>query len=338
MARVDPSGEVAMLFAENVSVSQERLRQIVADIPLSESGDGILKEHNLRYMAKSEGSSMKIAFIDLTDDIAATRNALLASVVFCVIALAAFLFISLYLSRWALQPVERAWAQQRRFIADASHELKTPLTVILANTGILRANRSSTVEQQMNWVDNTEAEASRMKKLVDNLLFLARADGAETPLAYSVVNLSDVFVSTALAFESVAFERGISLETMAISPDLHISGNEVQLGQLIGILLDNAAKYAKEGSVVTLSLEARQAKAALTVHNDGSYLPPNELAHIFDRFYRADQSRSAEGYGLGLSIAQSIVEAHAGKISARSDVSGGTDFTVLLPLYDGGER
>ena len=186
----------------------------------------------------------------------------------------------------------------------------------------------------MNWVENTEAEATRMKRLIDSLLFLAKTDDAELPVVHSKVNLSDVFLSAALSFESVVFERGISLETSAITSEIHISGNEAQLKQLIGILLDNAVKYSKEKGIVTLSLEARQSKAALTVHNQGSHIAAADLEHIFDRFYRADKSRSAEGYGLGLAIAKSIAEAHAGKISARSDAEHGTSFTVSLPLND----
>lgn len=328
----DQNDGIELLSRENISISEEQLEQIVKEVLLSESGQGVLKDYDLRYMIKIEGNFIKIAFIDLTDDIATMRNTLVTSIFSCTAALIAFFFISLYLSRWALRPVERTWEQQRRFVADASHELKTPLTVILANTGILKSNRSCTIEQQMNWVENTEAEATRMKKLVDNLLFLVKTDDTELPVTHSKVNLSDIFLSVALTFESVAFERGIFLETTAITPDIYIWGDEAQLKQLIGILLDNAVKYSKKDGVVTLSLEPRHSKAALTVHNHGSHLSAEDLEHIFDRFYRADKSRSAEGYGLGLSIAKSIVEAHAGKIFALSDRVRGDTFTALLPL------
>jgi len=330
----DQNGWTELLSAENISISDEQLNRIAEEALSSEGGQGVLGDYSLRYMVKNEGSFTKIAFIDIAGDITTLRNTVITSICSCAAALAAFFFISLYLSRWALRPVERAWEQQRRFVADASHELKTPLTVILANTGILKSNRSSTIEQQMNWVENTGAEAARMKKLVDNLLFLAKTDDAELPVLHSKINLSDVFLSVALSFESVAFERGVSLETSAIASDIHIFGNEAQLKQLIGILLDNAVKYSKEKGVVTLSLETRQSKAALTVHNHGSHMAAADLEHIFDRFYRADKSRSAEGYGLGLAIAKSIVDAHAGKISARSDKVHGTAFTVSLPLND----
>jgi len=327
---IDQNGGRELLSAENISISDEQLSLIVEKALSSESKQRILRDYNLRYMISNKGKEIKIAFIDISDDIKTLENTVVTLIFSCVAALIAFFFISLYLSKWALRPVERAWEQQRRFVADASHELKTPLTVILANTGILKSNRLSTVEQQMNWIENTGAEATRMKKLVDNLLFLAKADDTELSVTLSKVNLSDIAISSALAFESVAFERGVLLATSEIAADIYISGNEAQLKQLIGILLDNAVKYSEEKGVVTLSLETRQSKAALTVHNQGSYMAADDLEHVFDRFYRADKSRSAEGYGLGLAIAKSIVDAHGGKISVRSDAVHGTTFTVMM--------
>jgi len=327
---IDQNGGRELLSAENISISDEQLSLIVEKALSSESKQRILRDYNLRYMISNKGKEIKIAFIDISDDIKTLENTVVTLIFSCVAALIAFFFISLYLSKWALRPVERAWEQQRRFVADASHELKTPLTVILANTGILKSNRLSTVEQQMNWIENTGAEATRMKKLVDSLLFLAKADNTELSVTLSKVNLSDIAISSALAFESVAFERGVLLATSEIAADIYISGNEAQLKQLIGILLDNAVKYSEEKGVVTLSLETRQSKAALTVHNQGSYMAADDLEHVFDRFYRADKSRSAEGYGLGLAIAKSIVDAHGGKISVRSDAVHGTTFTVMM--------
>ena len=327
---IDQNGGRELLSAENISISDEQLSLIVEKALSSESKQRILRDYNLRYMISNKGKETKIAFIDISDDLKTLENTVVTLIFSCAAALIAFFFISLYLSKWALRPVERAWEQQRRFVADASHELKTPLTVILANTGILKSNRLSTVEQQMNWIENTGAEATRMKKLVDNLLFLAKADDTELSVTLSKVNLSDIAISSALAFESVAFERGVLLATSEIAADIYISGNEAQLKQLIGILLDNAVKYSEEKGVVTLSLETRQSKAALTVHNQGSYMAAADLEHVFDRFYRADKSRSAEGYGLGLAIAKSIVDAHGGKISVRSDAVHGTTFTVMM--------
>lgn len=330
VVHVNNSGEINLIMSENVSISEVKLGQIVAEAKASGQDSGVLRENHLLYFKKYEPDGLRIAFIDVSGNTASISMIVLYSVLLCLSALAAFFLISLFLSRWALRPVEQAWRQQRQFVADASHELKTPLTVILANTGILKSNRADTIERQIGWVENTEAEAKRMKKLVDSLLFLAKTDDAKTPVVHSKINFSDVVLGAALAFESVAYERGIAIDTGRISPDVYILGDEAQLGQLSGILLDNAVKYSDDGGTVTLSLTARQEKAVFTVHNAGAHLGEGDLGRVFDRFYRADKSRSNEGYGLGLSIAKSIAESHNGKISAESSGEKGTDFIVVL--------
>ena len=170
-----------------------------------------------------------------------------------------------------------------------------------------------------------------MKTLVDELLFLARMDAAHTPVLVPL-DLSDVVMSRLLPFESVAYEQGITLDSR-IDPGILVSGDAGQLGQLTGILLDNACKYADRGGRVSLTLDVCQPLARLQVHNTGAPIPPDKLAHLFERFYRADDSRSREkgGYGLGLAIAHSIVETHKGRITVQSG-NDGTVFTVLLPL------
>lgn len=333
VVQIEPSNTAKLLWAEQVSVSTDWLYRIVSEVPTSQDGYGAIKEYGFRYMVQSERGIKKVAFVDFSEDISAMRHTILTAVVSCLAALAAFLLISLYLSRWALQPVERAWEQQRQFVADASHELKTPLTVILANIGIMKSNRSSTIKQQIGWVENTEAEAVRMKTLVDNLLFLAKMDDKAHTVIHGRVNLSDIVFNTALAFDAVAFEKNIMLDTAMVTSELYVSGNEGQLKQVIGILLDNAVKYADKGSSVTLSLKATQTKAVLTVLNYGLSLTAENEKHIFDRFYRADQSRATEGHGLGLSIAKRIVETHGGGISVMAGEGNGTAFTVTMPVY-----
>lgn len=330
--RVNQNGKIDLLSADNISVSESGLNQIAGEVIASGKSEGVLRDYNLRFIKRDDRGEIKVAFIELSSQQAAMRNTIITSVLSGLAALIAFFFISVFLARWALRPVEQAWRQQRRFVADASHELKTPLTVILANIGILESHRTDTIEEQLNWIKNTGAEASRMKKLVDNLLFLARSDDAKTPVVHSRLNLSDLVFSTALAFESVAFERGVALDTEAISPDIHISGDEAQLRQLVGILLDNAVKYSADRGVVTLSLKAKQSRAVLSVHNGGTPLSREDLEHLFERFYRADKSRANEGYGLGLSIAKSIVENHSGKIAVESNEANGTVFSVILPV------
>ena len=250
-----------------------------------------------------------------------------------VIALVAFFVLSLFLSRWALGPVQRAWNQQQQFIADASHELKTPLTVIMANNSILMSKPEATVAEQMQWVESTQTEAKLMQGLVNDMLYLARSEGDEQELVLEQVDLSDLARGASLQFEAVAFEQGIVLDD-DIADGIQVRGNADQLGRLIAILVDNACKYCGDGGEVKILLDQAGGKARIRVHNTGAPIDPEDLPHLFDRFYRADKARTRGkgGFGLGLSIAYNIVTAHRGTIEAASTAADGTTFTVLLPL------
>lgn len=328
---LDESGTVISIYGEAMSITEDEAAQAVELALADGQTDGTLSGMGLRFLRQDTPSGTRIAFADMSSGRSTMRGLMLTSLLVGIGGLAAFFGISLFLSAWALRPVERAWEQQRQFVADASHELKTPLTVILANTGILLSHKGNTIEAEQRWVENTKEEASRMKTLVDELLFLARMDAAHTPVLVPL-DLSDVVMSRLLPFESVAYEQGITLDSR-IDPGILVSGDAGQLGQLTGILLDNACKYADRGGRVSLTLDVCQPLARLQVHNTGAPIPPDKLAHLFERFYRADDSRSREkgGYGLGLAIAHSIVETHKGRITVQSG-NDGTVFTVLLPL------
>lgn len=326
---------VKEIFGEEVTVTDESaLETIVSNALAQEKSSGIIRGENLRFLV--QGS--RIAFADRTNEIESLTSLLETSALVGFFGLLAFFVISLFLARWALRPIEKSWKQQRQFVADASHELKTPLTVILANMGIVLSHREETVQSQIKWLEYTQAEASRMKELVGSLLFLAQADDMQEALTLSEVNFSDVVWSSVLPFESVAFEQNKTL-TSEIAENIVIQGDEDRLRRLTAILLDNAVKYSDEGGTITLRLQTAQDKAVLTVHNTGAQIPAGQLSHIFERFYRVDSSRTRAqgGYGLGLSIAQSIVEAHHGKIGVQSG-SQGTAFTVALPAGAAAQR
>ncbi len=325
---LNDDGAVKNVFGENVTVTNEAaLDAIVANVLAQGRPSGTVRGENLRFLIQDN----RIAFADRTNEIESLTSLLETSALVGFFGLLAFFGISLFLARWALRPIEKSWRQQRQFVADASHELKTPLTVILANMGIVLSHREETVQSQIKWLEYTQAEASRMKELVGSLLFLAQADDMQEALALSEVNFSDVVWSSVLPFESVAFEQNKTLVS-EIANNVVIRGNEDRLRRLTAILLDNAIKYSDECGTITLRLQKAQDKALLTVHNTGAQIPDGQLAHIFERFYRVDGSRTREkgGYGLGLSIAQSIVQSHHGRISVQSGKQG-TIFTVSLP-------
>jgi signal transduction histidine kinase len=333
--RIDRKGSATLIFSENVNVSAGDLNQIAGELAARSERAGILKDYNLRFIKKSERGGIEAALIDRSREQYALWNAVVISSFSLAGSFLAFFVISFFLPKWVFNPAERAWKQQQRFVADASHELKTLLTVILANTNILKSNAGDMVEKQWKWVENTEAEAKRMKKLIDNLLFLAKSDDAGVQVVFTKANFSDVVLSCSLAFEPVAYERRISINADALEPGISVMGDEFQLRQLVSVLLDNAVKYSPEQNQVTVSLTLRQTQVLLAVRNKQRGLPLSreDMEHLFERFYRADKARSAGGYGLGLAIAKSIAEQHRGKISAESNTEGHVGFTVSLPVY-----
>ena len=238
--------------------------------------------------------------------------------------------MSLLLSIWAIRPVEEAWRQQKQFVSDASHELKTPLTVIMANAELLQQPGYSD-EQRRGFSESILSMSRQMRQLVESLLDLARLDSLrETESLVSETDLSSLVEDCVLPFEPLYFERGLLLET-EVEPGIRVQGNDRVLRQCVDILLDNAQKYSDPGTVhVRLRRNGRQAE--LTVTNPTSELSDNERRNIFKRFFRRDTARTATGsYGLGLAIAEGIVERHKGEISCGWE-NGEICFTVLIPL------
>lgn len=326
---LNESNKIQVISKENVTVTDSVVSEITKEVLASDKKMGTLWQYELRYMIRETPEGTKIGFADMNREIETMLSLLITMILVGFCALAAFLLISIYLARWTLKPVALAWEQQKQFVADASHELKTPLTVILANTGILLSHKQDTIEAQSKWIEYTQTEANRMKKLVDDLLFLAKADAAHKPLIQSTVNLSDVLWHCILPFESVAYENGVRIDTN-IESDLCFMGNEGQLQQLAVILIDNACKYAGHSGLVTVSLVRQHDELILKINNTGAIIPTDHLNHIFDRFYRVDTARTREqgGYGLGLAIAHTIVDTHKGNIRVTSNEIDGTTFEV----------
>ena len=333
---VETDGSLSLEDESRVDVTQEVLSQAVEEVRSAQSRSGSLRDLGLRFLQESlPDGRVRIAFSDLSWERASLTRLMVSSLLIGAAALAVFFAISLFLARLSLKPVERAWAQQRQFVADASHELKTPLTVILANTGIMAAHPDATVASQCKWLGYIQEEAQQMKELVEDMLFLAKHDGAERPKDSRAVNFSDLVTGCVLRFESVAFERQVAL-TSRIQPDLSVSGEPDSLERLVMILLDNAVKYAGERGRADVVLSRRQERVVLSVGNTGEPIPPEHLEHLFERFYRVDGSRSRKegGYGLGLAIAQTITTSHRGQIEVRSSREEGTVFTVTLPCHN----
>ena len=309
----------------------DALTAILTDCLAQEDNEGSLPGYALRYLRQDDGLYTQIAFVDISLETAALRQMMASYLRIALLSLLLLAGASFLLSLRVTRPVERAWRQQRQFFSDASHELKTPLTVILSNAEMLET--SDLPERESRWRDNILSESRQMKTLVEEMLTLSRTEDAQRKPTVADVDLSDLSEDCALAFEPVAFEAGKPL-SWDVTPALTVSGDGEKLRRLLSILLDNAAKYGAPGEGIVLSLRAERSQAVLSVSNGsgGHPIPPEELPRLFERFYRADASRGEQsGFGLGLPIAQAIAKEHHGALRAESDQQT-TRFTFTLPL------
>ena len=309
----------------------DALTAILTDCLAQEEDEGSLPGYALRYLRQDDGLYTQIAFVDISLETAALRQMMASYLRIGLLSLLLLAGASFLLSLRVTRPVERAWRQQRQFFSDASHELKTPLTVILSNAEMLEG--AALPERESRWRDNILSESRQMKTLVEEMLTLSRTEDAQRKPTVADVDLSDLSEDCALAFEPVAFEAGKPL-SWDVTPGLTVSGDGEKLRRLLSILLDNAAKYGAPGEGIVLSLRTERNQAILSVSNGsgGHPIPPEELPRLFERFYRADASRGEQsGFGLGLPIAQAIAKEHHGALRAESDEQT-TRFTFTLPL------
>lgn len=297
------------------------------------SSSGVLEQYGLRYLRTDSLFGWRMAFSDISQERSTLHQMMGTLLLVAVLALVALFFISILLARWAVRPVERTWKQQRQFVADASHELKTPLTVVLSNVEMLQRYTAGLTDREQRWLENIRGSSQQMQELVEALLVLARSDNmVADSLRAEKVNLSDLVMDAVLLFEPTVFEAGKVLED-DVDDDLYVSGDPAKLRRLMEILLDNARKYACDGGRILVSLKPEGSKRiCLCVFNEGEPMSREQLEHIFERFYRGDKARTTEGFGLGLSIAERTVEEHHGTIRASSDDRGNT-FRVSLPVY-----
>ena len=317
--------------------AQDALRAVmVRTSALGDMGEGQGKIASLglyyRMTMLSDGS-MKVAFAS-ENYVNQTMRPLLRSLLIAgSVALVGFVTISVLLVRWSVRPVETAWRQQQQFVADASHELKTPLAVILANNSLIMADPQASVASQMQWVESTETEAHLMQDLVNDMLFLAKSEFEQIEEECGLVDFSDIVQASVLQFESVAFERCVMIQD-DIASDVLVRGHAARLQRLVGTLVDNACKYADENGLVKVELSNLGQTCRLVVSNTGPAVDPEDLPHLFDRFYRSDKARTrgTGGFGLGLAIAKGVVDDLGGTISATSSEGEGTTFTVTLPI------
>ena len=266
----------------------------------------------------------KMVIIDNENTNSTLLNTLLICIgIFALLELLIFL-VSRKITNWIIKPVEESFEKQKQFIADASHELKTPLAVIMASSEALESNPN-----ESKWLENIKSESDRMNKLIADLLELAKSEAVDDKSEFALGNLSKTIEKSILTFEGIMFEKGITLD-YSIDENIELEMNEYKIKQLVSILIDNAIKHCDENGKITVNLK-NEKDIVLTVSNTGEGIPKGEEAKIFERFYRADEARNRNEnrYGLGLAIAKNIALSHNADISASSE-NGTTTFKTVF--------
>jgi len=282
------------------------------------------KERNLAFYALDKGGYTLVAFMDNTIVNESAVMLFHYTLVFGGVAMVIFFFLSVFLARKIVQPLEESYRKQKQFISDAGHELKTPVSVVSANAELL--GREIGANQ---WLQNIQYENRRMGTLIGQLLELARSESAAPQMEY--IDFSRLVEGEALPFESVAFEKGLTLNAR-ITGGIALEGDSTQLKQLVSILLDNAIRHSHGKGEVGLLLTQEHGAAKLSVTNQAPEIPPEQREKIFERFYRVDEARNGEDkhYGLGLAIAKAITVSHKGRIEVLCH-DGLVEFRVQLP-------
>ena len=323
--RYTASGELVKASLDHIAAVTEDDLQPYLDAALKHGGGfGRIGGYEFYVIQHTAGRWMAV-FLDSYREMHTVSVFALWSLAAMAVCVALVYLIVVLCSRRAIDPVVKSAERQKQFITDASHELKTPITVIATSLTVLEMEVG-----QQKWIDKAQAQTEKLKELVQSLVTLCRLDEENSPLQMRPFPISDALAETAESFCDYAASSGHSLE-ISIEPGLSYTGDEYAVRQLASILLDNAVKYAAAGSPISFTLEKSKKGVLIRTENACQPLDPSELPKLFDRFYRADKSRSASGgFGIGLSIARGIAEGHKGSIQARS--SDGCHIEFLAEL------
>ncbi len=321
-------GEIFLIGRTRIqSGTTDELKEIAARALASGKESGTAG--NYLFMTRAGMRGVMVLLLNIETKMDSVRRLLLVSAVTCLGGiLLAWLTMSLISSR-AIQPMIQNAIRQKQFITDAGHELKTPLTVISANMDAL----SLTVRKN-EWIEDTQKQVSNMRDLVNNLIYLSRMDEEGAQLHRENLNFSELVTEQAESFQGMADFMGKSFR-LAVRKEICLTGDRDALKRLISQLCENAVKYSPEEDTIELSLNQEGHTVRLVSENGLTEpLSPDNLKHLFDRFYRPDKSRSREsgGYGIGLSMARAIMERHDGRIWAEQTDQGRIRFVCEFPV------
>ncbi len=322
------SGEVSQTDTSRIfSVSHEAAIAYAEEVYSSGEESGFLK--NFRFSAIDDGETVLVIFLDCSRSLDSFYRFLFASIIISFVGFGVVFVLIAFFSNRIIRPIVESYEKQKRFITDAGHELKTPLTIINADTDVLEMEYGSN-----EWLEDIQKQTGRLKELTNHLVELAKLEEASYCPQKVEFPLSDVVSEAADSFIPLAQMQNKTL-ALQIEPLLSYDGDAKSLSQLVGVLLDNALKYSPQNSKIDLTLQKQGAIILLSVRNSThNRIEKGDLSKLFDRFYRIDASHNSEtgGYGIGLSIAKAIVTAHNGKIQATCDDDTTLTITASLPI------
>ena len=309
-----------------ICVDEESVMEYISAALKSSSDQGFIG--NFRFSKSADENGLRIIFLDCGRKLDQFRSFLRISVIVglcgCLVVFLAFVFTAGKI----VAPIAESYEKQKRFISDAGHEIKTPLTIINANVDLLE------LDGEKEELTEIREQTVRLTGLTNDLIMLSKMEEAEHTIQKIDFPLSDLVSETAASFRAPAASRGLNFDA-DIAQGISMNGAPDAIRRLISVLLENAVKYAPENGSVKLCMISQKKQSIISVENDtAERIAENDLAHIFDRFYRADASRNSStgGHGIGLSIAKAIVEAHGGSISASSKTGNDFCVTAVLPL------
>lgn len=321
----DEDGEITDCDLDRIAaVDEDAAEEYAENVGTKSKTTGF--EGIYRYRVTETEDGVKYIFLDCRREISNFRTVLVTTVSVSLLGLAAVFVLVVIFSRMVFRPVEESIQKQKRFITDASHELKTPLTIIDANTEVMEMESG-----ESQWTKSTRKQIQRLSGLVQQLVTLTRLDEEKGLPDIAKFNLSEAVSESVQPYEALA-QTGEKKLTLSLESDLMYVGSEKSIRQLAGILIDNAVKYSSDKGNITLTLKKKGKKILLEIYNDAEGLPEGRLDVLFERFYRLDSSRNSStgGSGIGLSVAQAIVQAHKGRIIAENKSGKGLTITVLL--------
>lgn len=323
VVNLDSNKEIVNIYSDKISA--------ISDYEIEEYTEKILKRgkvsgwiNNYKYKIGESNKGYMLVILDGSVTKQSNWSVFTTSIIVSTISYLIVLFIIALFSKKAIKPIAESYEKQKQFITDASHELKTPLTIISANSEILEM-----MYGKDEWIEGIEKQSDRMRDLVNSLVVLSKMDEENLDFIYNVFNISDAVYDTAMAFEGLCKKNKKELH-IDVDSDINMKGDESEIRKLISILLDNAVKYCDENGSINVSLK-KEKYVFINVRNTYKDVSKVELDRLFDRFYRVDKARTRNGsYGLGLAIAKAIIERHKGKIKVKKIEDNMIEFEVKL--------